>query len=150
MGAADDRLDIMDLIGRYSFAADEGSGSDYPDVYTDTGAFHGRLGQPDEIRIEGRAAMQKWYSNLLKRRAPERQGRHHQSSTIFLEQTPETAHTMTYLLVTAVVGDGPPGLALSSVYEDLIVKTEDGWRIQERKVHPDVTGYLYPPSERGQ
>src|SRR5438045_6682203 len=105
MGMADDRLDILDLIGRYSFAADEGSGSDYPDVYTDTGAFHGRLGQPDEIRIEGREAMEKWYDSLLRRRPVDRQGRHHQSSTTFLEQTDDTAHTVTYLLVSAVVGD---------------------------------------------
>lgn len=151
MGIAEDKLAILELHGGYSFAADERlEASEYADVFTEDGAFHGRVGEPDEVRIEGRDALLRFAAGLPSARSPAvsgdaagRQSRHHQSSPVFLEIGPEHAVTRTYLMATGVAGGGAPAIALTSIYEDHLVKTPDGWRIKLRRAIPDVKGNLF-------
>ena len=143
MSAADDRLEILDLIGRYSFAADSGTADDYAGVFTDDGEFVGRTGQPDEIHVRGREKLTKFASNVVNRRAvATAQTRHHQSSTTFLSLTADTAVTRSYLLTGQTGANGEPFLGLTSIYEDHLVKTGGGWRIEQRLTLPDVKGVL--------
>ena len=139
MGSADDKVEILDLLGRYSFAADEGTPEDYADVFTPDGAFVGRVGQPDEVRIEGRDALIRFATGAAKRKASGVAAgtRHHHASPTILELTATTAHVRSYLLVTVAGANG-----LTSIYDDRLVKTADGWRIAERRALPDVKGVL--------
>lgn len=139
---AADRLEILDLIGRYSFAADTGSAEDYAAVFTDDGEFVGRTGQPDEIHVRGREKLLKFAGNVGARRTADTQTRHQQSGTTFLALTATTAVTRTYLCTTTVRGDADPFIGLTSIYEDHLVKTADGWRIAQRRTLPDVQGTL--------
>lgn len=141
VGDAADRLEILDLLARYSFGADGADPADYAAVFTEDGAFHGRGGQPDEVRYEGRAALAKFATRAIAGRG-DRQGRHHQSSTTFVEIGPDRAVTRSYLMTTAVRGESAPALGLTSIYEDHLVRTDDGWRIALRRALPDVTGTL--------
>jgi len=143
MSWAEDRLEILDLLARYSHAADDGAPEDYADCFTPDGAFHGRVGMADEVRIEGRAALLRFAAAARARRS-EVQNRHIQTNTMFVEQTPARAHTRTYLLVMQARGDQPPTPGLTSVYEDEIVKTEQGWRIALRRALSDRKGVLRP------
>lgn len=143
MSSADDRLDILDLLGRYSFGADGDVPTDYTAVFCEDGEFVGRTGQPDEIRVTGRDALLKFVESVVSRRHTSGvKTRHHQSSTVFVEVTPDTAVTRTYLLTTSVASQGAPNLGLTSIYEDHLVRTPGGWRIKQRRALPDVHGTL--------
>ena len=139
MGVADDKLEILDLIGRYSHGADGSEPSAYADVFTDDGVFQGRSGQPDESRIQGRTAILAFVTDVHARRG-NRQTRHHQSTTMFLEITPDRAKTRTYLMTTSKGSGFTPTVGLTSIYEDDVVRTDKGWRILFRKIYPDVKG----------
>ena len=145
--SAGDRLEIVELHGRYALAADERDAAAYADIFTPDGAFVGRVGQPDELRIAGRAALIKFIERLAAASHPGtdrgRQGRHLSSSTIFVELDGERALTRTYLAFISSTADEPPSLGLTSIYEDRLIKTDDGWRIAERRALPDVKGDLF-------
>jgi hypothetical protein len=68
MGIADDKLDILDLIGRYSHGADGHEPNAYADVFTEDGIFQGRSGQPDESTIRGRNAILAFFATAYARR----------------------------------------------------------------------------------
>jgi uncharacterized protein (TIGR02246 family) len=142
MSLLKDKLEILDLIGRYSHAADGDDPEKYADLFTSDGIFHGRAGQPDEIILKGRDKLKKFHSNVVKRRG-ETRTRHHQSTTIFLELNKTRALTRTYLMTTTRVKDLPEvQVGLTSVYEDEMVNTPSGWRIKYRLIYPDVKGVL--------
>lgn len=137
----EDRLEILNLIAAYSHAADGVDAAAYADCFTDDGAFHGRVGMADESRIEGRAALLRFHEAAVARRG-DIQNRHIQTNTHVVSQTADTAHVRTYLLVMVSRGDQPPEPALTSVYDDDLVKTADGWRIKVRRALPDRKGVL--------
>lgn len=144
MSRVDDRLEILDLLGRYSHGADGTDPAAYAEVFTEDGVFIGRAGQPDEVCFEGRAAIERFMSAAIASRAG-RQSRHHQASTRFVRLDGGGAVTRTYLLVTAILPNDESGQLrplLSSVYEDELVRTAEGWRIAVRRTIPDVTGTL--------
>jgi uncharacterized protein (TIGR02246 family) len=140
VSSADDRLAILELHGRYSFAADTRDPEAYAAVFTDDGAFVGRVGQPDETRIEGREKLLAFARRSAAQ--PDRHGRHHQSSPVFVELEADRAVTRTYLMWTGSADGEPPMIGLTSIYEDHLVKTAGGWRIAARLAIPDVKGVL--------
>jgi len=148
MSWVEDRLEILNLIASYSHAADGLDPEAYADCFTEDGAFVGRVGMPDEIRIEGRAALVKFSTRAIAGRG-EIQNRHIQTNTMIHDQTETTAGARTYLLVMQTVGGGAPAPGLTSVYEDDLVKTAAGWRIKERRAVPDRKGVLPRRAEAG-
>lgn len=139
----EDRFEILDLIASYAHAADGTVPEAYADCFTDDGEFHGRVGLPDAVRIQGRAALIRFSANGIARRNGV-QNRHIQTNTMFVEQSETRAVTRSYLLVTQIREDQPPTLGLTSVYEDEIVKTAKGWRFKVRRAIPDRKGTLRP------
>ncbi len=147
MGTAEDRLEILDLIGRYSHGADGNEPTAYVDVFTDDGVFQGRSGQPDEIIYRGRDQILAFVKGVVGGRG-NRQTRHNQSTTLFLEMTADRAKTRTYLMTTTASEGAPPMVGLTSIYEDDIVRTDKGWRMKYRKIYPDVKGVLREITDR--
>jgi uncharacterized protein (TIGR02246 family) len=147
MATAEDRLEILDLIGRYSHGADGNDPTAYANVFTDDGVFQGRSGQPDEIIYRGRDQILAFAAGVIGGRGS-RQTRHNQSTKIFLELTANKARTRTYLMTTTASEGTPPMVGLTSVYEDEIVRTDKGWRIKYRKIYPDVKGVLRQITDR--
>jgi len=141
MGRIEDKMEILDLIGRYSHAADGSSPEAYADVFTEDGIFHGRAGQPDELILRGRDKLLAFHRRAIKQRG-DSQTRHHQSTTIFLEMGDDRVITRTYLLTTTAAQGVVPMVGLTSIYEDEMVRTPEGWRIGYRKIYPDVSGTL--------
>lgn len=141
MSWVEDRLEILNLIAGYSHAADGTDAEAYADCFTDDGAFHGRVGMPDESQIVGREALLKFHRAATARRG-DIQNRHIQTNTQVVTQTAESALVRTYLLVMVSRGDQAPEPGLTSVYEDELVKTPAGWRIKVRRAIPDRKGVL--------
>ena len=141
MSWMEDRLEFLNLIASYSHAADGTDPQAYADCFTDDGAFVGRVGMPDESRVEGREALLRFCAAAIARRG-DVQNRHIQTNTMVVEQTKTTARAKTYLLVMVSRGDQAPEPGLTSVYDDELVKTERGWRIKLRRALPDRKGVL--------
>ena len=142
MSLTEDKLEILELISRYSHAADGDDPQAYADVFTDDGVFHGRAGQPDEIVLKGHEKLKRFLMSTLNRKEL-MQTRHHQSTTTFLEISQTKAKTRTYLLTTTCLKNQTEiQVGLTSVYEDELLRTPAGWRIKYRKIYPDVKGTL--------
>jgi hypothetical protein len=141
MGVVEDKMEILELISRYSFAADTEGPEAFAGVFSEDGIFHGRAGQPDEIIVRGHNQLLAFAARAYQGRGT-RQGRHHQSTTMFVELNGDSACTRTYLMTTNVAEGSLPLVGLTSVYEDEIVRTPEGWRIKYRKIIPDVKGIL--------
>lgn len=143
MTATDDRLEILEVLARYSFGADGSRAEDYAGTFSDDGQFVGRVGQPDEVVVAGREALTRFASGAIRRREQSGvQTRHQQSSTYFLQLDDDSALTRTYLMTTSAAADGRPRVGLTSIYEDHLRRTDEGWRIDKRKAIPDVKGVL--------
>ena len=141
MSITEDKLEILETISRYSHGADGIVAEDYAGVFTEDGIFKGRTGQPDEIILKGHRQIKAFHNAAVAGRGS-RRNRHHQSTTIFLELAGNRAVTRTYLLTTTVMEGRSPMAGLTSIYEDELVKTPDGWRIKYRQILPDVKGVL--------
>lgn len=148
MSWVEDRLEILNLIASYSHAADGTDAEAYAGCFTEDGVFHGRVGMPDEIKLSGRAALTRFHQTATARRG-DRQNRHLQTNTMFLSQTDTEALTRSYLLVMTSKGSGAPEPSLTSIYEDEIVKTAEGWKIKVKRALPDRQGELRPAQSEG-
>lgn len=137
---AEDRLAILDQIGRYSYAVDAFDGDEFAARFTDDGVFERHaIGSdgPYEV-IEGHAALRRWILDILQTLPEGVLTRHHQRATVFDELTPDAARTRTMLLLTSIgPGDRHPRTVGSGVYRDEWRRTGDGWRIARRVADMD-------------
>ncbi len=145
----DDRLAILEMIGRYSYAWDGRDADAYASLFTKDGVFEvfARGREEPVIHNEGRDAIHTWARGIhsgedpgRRTRPPETQSRHHQSGTIFEELGPDSARTRTMLLSTSQAPDDPvPKPSTTGVYSDWWRRTPEGWRIARRTLRMDVT-----------
>jgi hypothetical protein len=137
MGKAEDKLEIMDLIGRYSHAWDNGDLTMFAEILTSDGVLIEREGKNDRVRGNGLDDLIAFFKEQVRERGPN-QPRHHVRNTIFMEYADSKSLTRSYFLMTNVEGPGKPAvLQASGVYEDLFIKTDKGWRIKQRIVIQD-------------
>jgi hypothetical protein len=131
---AQDYLDIQALASRYAYGldsgADNGTGSVYGSVFAADAEFHGpaatKGGQPFDAA--GR-------ENLQKFAVPGRGTAYvrHFMGDHLIEASPEGARGKVYLLVIDIGQDGKPtSVNMGGHYEDVYVKTAEGWRIKRR------------------
>jgi 3-phenylpropionate/cinnamic acid dioxygenase small subunit len=132
-----DRLDIIDLLGRYAHAYDSGDREALGARFAEDAEFviQGRVGHVPSV-MTGRDAI---VEGLIAKRLvmqPE-QRRHVATNFVVLEQTDGGARAASYLVLMATL-DGPPRTLATGRYEDELVKCEDGrWRIRRRLAMPD-------------
>ena len=131
---AQDYLDIQALANRYAYrldsGAENGTGSVYASVFAADAEFHGppavKGGQPFDAA--GREALQKFA-------VPGRGTAYvrHFMSDHLIEPSPEGARGKVYLLVIDIGQNGTPtSVNMGGHYEDIYVKTAEGWRIKRR------------------
>ncbi len=139
MGQTENKLEILELIGRYTLAVDEKDPQAYADVFTEDGVLVSNIvreGLPNPFIFRGRNQLIEGAKIFMS--TGERQTRHFKLSTTFLELTADRALTRSYLLVTSTEPGKTPTLSSTGVYEDQIVRTPRGWRFD--KVEPIVDG----------
>ncbi len=132
-----DRLEIIDLVGRWSHAADGGERTALDRVMTKDAVLE--IAERDRApqRFEGPDAI---WKHLGSGNARDREIRRHVRNTVIVDEGDERATAKSYYLVSA--GDRPPKLALlaTGLYTDTVVRTKAGWRISHRKIEPDGAG----------
>lgn len=137
MGAsAFDRLEIMDVVARWSHAADGTERAALDRVMTGDAVFElAERGRPGDS-VQGLDAI---WARLGAGAERAREVRRHVRNTVVFESDGATATARSYYIVTA--GERPPKLAIvaTGVYTDSLVRTGEGWRIAHRKAEPDGT-----------
>jgi hypothetical protein len=132
MNIAEIKFDVMELIGCHSHAIDGNDPKAYADLFTEDGTYISRINNEDTIHGRNKKELYEYALGLYKERG-DNQPRHHIRNTIFLNISENEVSTATYFLATNVSGKG--GLAVvtgTGIYEDEIVRGENGWRIRKR------------------
>ena len=128
-----DYAEITRLYGIYNQGSDFRDAELFVSAFADDAVF--RTG-PDQ-EVVGRAA-------LLAQRAERYQGqtgdsgRRHYNSSWVITPTADGAKGRAYWLVLDISG-AQPTPTVSGYYDDVFVKTSDGWKIKSRTLHRDRT-----------
>jgi SnoaL-like domain len=149
-----DYFEIQQLVNRYAFAIDtcSNNGYDYADLYTPDGIFYYGINARTAVGREqlaeaaggGRLGCKK-----LQAATPEKPLQTHVTVNLVIEPSSEGATGKSYLVYPGVRGiEGDPNHSGHvGGYQDVYVKTPQGWRIKKR-IHifpPDVPGsFVFP------
>jgi hypothetical protein len=132
---AQDYIDIRALAANYAYGLDsgEGDGALYASVFAPDAEFHGpparRGGAPFDAK--GRDELRKFAQGG---RGPG-YVRHFMANHL-IEPSPEGATGKVYLLVIDIGQDGKPtSVNMGGHYEDVYVKTAEGWKIKIRNFY---------------
>ena len=137
---ADDRLAILEQIGRYSYAADDRDVEGMVGLFTGDGVFERReIGSDGPVyAVAGREALRRWAAEAFGSLPEGVLTRHHQRATVFDELGADAARTRTMFLLTSIApGDRHPRTVSSGVNRDEWRRTADGWRIARRVADAD-------------
>jgi len=134
-----DYIDIQQLNARYAVAIDHcsNSGYDYADLYTPDGTFAvaEEWGEPGRVFATGREELAKAAGGGPDGcRDPKTlmgYGINHIITDQIIEPRPEGAYGRNKLIAMSIGGD-PSKNEVQGGYEDIYVKTPDGWRIKSR------------------
>jgi hypothetical protein len=138
-----DYLEIEQLVSRYGHALDSGFGQG------DNGAAYAGLFAPDGIFYSRGRPYQGEQLYQLARDQPHGPDyvRHFLTNHV-IEPSPDGATGKEYLVVLDIGQNGQPGsVYLGGHYEDVYVKTPDGWRFKTRRSFGSVSGPQQPRSK---
>jgi hypothetical protein len=131
---AQDYIDIRALASLYAYGldtgAENGSGSLYASIFTADAEFHGPAATPGGTPFNAKGR-----DELRKFAVPGRGNAYvrHFMTNHLIEASPEGARGKVYLLVIDIARDGKPtSVNMGGHYEDVYVKTAEGWRIRSR------------------
>ena len=130
-----DYIDIQQLVAKYAYAIDNctNNGYDYADLYTEDGWFAAsRTGRPPANPQGGRERLAAAARGNQKtcEEVPWK-GIVHMLVNHVITPTPEGATGKVYLVAVGLDGD-PHKVEAQGHYEDLYVKTSNGWRFKSR------------------
>jgi hypothetical protein len=129
--SVEDYNEISQLYGYYARDVDPGSSRDASWMFTDDGVFNGSggsLGGP--IRISGRAELHEFYERIRREHA---HGIRHFNTTYVIVGNAQEARSSGYMMTVERTAPGAPAIVADfGKYEDLLVKTSEGWRFKER------------------
>jgi hypothetical protein len=147
-----DYIEIQQLVAKYAFALDTcgNKGQDYADLYTEDGVFtSGETGQ----EWRGRQGLIEAAGGPGCERLATRPYMSHTTPNLVIEPSPEGAKGKSYLVYPGVGGKffDAPHTGHAGGYQDVYVKTPDGWRFKSR-VHvyaPQIPGeYTGTPNSK--
>ncbi len=128
--SADDRLDVLDLLGRYFFAVDSGDAEGIVSCFAEDGAVRYGTG---EI-FSGTSGLQEFALKAIG--SPNIRGRMHLNFPLFFTRDQDIIILRSYLSAAQWSPPQPPKAFGSTRFiEDRFVKTQAGWRIKERAIY---------------
>jgi hypothetical protein len=130
-----DYIEIRQLVARYAYAVDSGAdnGNVYASLFAPDGAFADRMGR----ETKGREAL----AALARRNTRGPQSAFHFIVNHVIEPASDGAVGREYLLQLRMgEGDKPNDIFGGGHYEDIYVKTPDGWRFKRRQFVPSEGG----------
>jgi len=127
-----DYAEIRQLHMRYAQGTDFGNAEMWLNVFTEDATF--RIGERDQYI--GRAQMTEWRRQSFARRGPNYKYRPWVSSWVI---TPANDGGATGRVYWMAFDPSAKVLAVADTgyYDDIYVKTANGWRIKQRHAHPD-------------
>lgn len=131
---AGDYLEIQQLVARYSYAVDMhgGDGSAYAALFTPDGSFGSQA--------KGTAQLAELGSQTNKDRSGPAFTRHFVTNVV-IKPAPGGATGRSYLvMVDGAEGGKPTTMLGGGHYDDVYVKTPEGWRIKSRNYVPSQIG----------
>jgi hypothetical protein len=129
--SSDDRLEIQEVIHRYAWALDTGDVECFVDCFSPDGVLiWDAFETPD--RYEGAEALRRFAAFL--RDLPTSAGRQHMVGNTLIEGQGDEARASSYVVVFARGGEGPHLVGVMGWYEDLLSRSDRGWRIRERVI----------------
>jgi hypothetical protein len=131
--AVEDKEAIRELFGEYCFRMDDFRFAELGALFTEDGEWIARY-----ARARGPAEI----AALMARNIPTEPKRKHfiMNSLIRLDGDRATARTSYLVVLQAAGGALVPSVA--GTYEDVLVRTADGWRFRERRLVHDLAGEL--------
>ena len=131
---AADYLELQTLVARYSYAVDMhgGDGSAFAALFTPDGT----LG----TQAKGTAQLAAFAAQTNKDRSGPAFARHFVTNVV-IKPAPEGATGRSYLVTLDISESGQPAKMISGGhYDDVYVKTPQGWRIKSRNYVPSEIG----------
>jgi hypothetical protein len=120
---AQDMAEIQNLYAQYNLKLDAGDAAGWADTFVENGRFG---------NSEGRAALVQFAEGFHQQNPQSR----HWNTNLHLTPTSEGAAGTTYLFLYNV-GVRPPAVIATGIYQDVLVRTPQGWRFQSRVVQID-------------
>jgi hypothetical protein len=132
---AQDYIDIRALANRYAYGLDTGAdnGHVYANVFAEDGEFHGPAAEPGGAPFNAKGR-----ENLRQFAIGGRGSAYvrHYMANHLIEPSPEGARGKVYLLVIDIGQDSKQtSVNMGGHYEDVYVKTAEGWRIKSRNFY---------------
>jgi len=130
-----DYIQIQQLVGSYGQALDNGlDNDDNGDAYASLFASDGVFGRPYTTGADALKA-------LARTQPHNRRYVRHFLTNIVIEPSPEGAVGRQYVIIIDQAENGRPSRVLGAGhYEDIYVKTPQGWRFKQRTLYPARTG----------
>lgn len=128
---ADDRFAIVELVSRWSHAADG----------RDTEGLAALLVDDAQLEVGGEVIAGRDAVAARATAAPaDHQLRRHVRNTVLAATGDGRAVAHSYYLLTASIDGGRPSTLATGVYVDEVARGADGWRIVRRAARPDTEG----------
>ena len=132
--------EILEAISQYSHAWDTKNADSLSAVFTEDAtweAFAPGAERPG-VSLGSRSAIATFASERFRTNLADRQTRHYQTNTVFLELTDVHARTRTMILIVHKVGgEKQPRVMTTGIYNDELQNTLDGWKIHRRTLVAD-------------
>jgi bifunctional aromatase (cyclase/dehydratase) len=122
----EDYNEIHQLYARYNIAIDKGDAEGWAATFTSDGVFGNSKGRDALVLF-----IHEW------RDKRDGANRRHWNSNLVVTPAADGNATGSVYLMLIDIGVRPPVIALTAMYEDTLVKTQQGWRFKTRAVRPD-------------
>ena len=131
-----DYAEIQQLYMRYAQGTDFGQAEMWLGVFTDDATFNPGGNNPKQEPQVGREALTKWRANSFSNRKPPYHYRHWVGSFVITPTADGNARGRVYWLAFNPTVN-PRAISDTGFYNDIYVRTPNGWRIKERIAHSD-------------
>ncbi len=127
---AEDTLAIHELLARYCHGMDAARADLVIELFTGDAEMHTQVGNSS-----GKAQIKAWIDERLAQRDPEFQVGHFLLNPLVFPSSESEARVRSMLLYTKQSLDfsAPCELVATGIYEDVVVKTAEGWKFKSRK-----------------
>jgi 3-phenylpropionate/cinnamic acid dioxygenase small subunit len=129
----EDKEGIRELLARYCFLLDGYQLREFAALFTADGEWISRNGT-----AKGREAIERLLRGLVPPPAPGKR-RKHFTANIIIDLSDDSATVISNFLVVRD-SDAGPAIAVAGTYEDVVVRTLEGWKFTSRRLSHDIAG----------
>ena len=133
MSALEDKDNIRELLARYCFLLDGYRLGEFAALFVADGEWISRNGT-----AKGPADIERLLRGLVPEPAPGKR-RKHFTANIIVDLAGDSATVVSNFLVVRD-SDAGPVIAVAGTYDDIVMRTADGWKFKSRRLSHDIAG----------